>query len=150
LIPAAVLNLLVAILVLPLSYLEHKRSVRPSSILCTYFLFSFMFDIAQARTLYPPRLLNRRRVLIGFGTQAPSLIVESRNKSQFLKLQYEDLPPEATAGIVSRSFLWWLNALFSKGSKSILKFEELYGLDPELEAETVGRKMQRAWEKRCL
>ena len=77
-------------------------------------------------------------------------IVESRNKSQFLKLQYEDLPPEATAGIVSRSFLWWLNALFSKGSKSILKFEELYGLDPELEAETVGRKMQRAWEKRCL
>jgi ATP-binding cassette subfamily C (CFTR/MRP) protein 1 len=150
LIPAAVLNLLVAILVLPLSYLEHKRSVRPSSILCTYFLFSFMFDIAQARTLYLLDYSTADVFSLALVLKLLLFIVESRNKSQFLKLQYEDLPPEATAGIVSRSFLWWLNALFSKGSKSILKFEELYGLDPELEAETVGRKMQRAWEKRCL
>ena len=109
-----------------------------------------MFDLAQARTLYLLGYSTADVFSFALALKLLLFVVETRNKSQFLKPQYEALSPEATAGIVSRSFLWWLNVLFSKGSQSILKFEELYGLDPELEAETVGRKMRRAWEKRCL
>ena len=109
-----------------------------------------MFDLAQGRTLYLLDYSTADVFSFALVLKVLLFIVESRNKSQFLKPQYKDLSPEATAGIVSRSFLSWLNALFSKGSKSILKFEELYELDPELEAETVGRKMRRAWEKRSL
>lgn len=51
-IPSVALNLFAALAFCPLSHFEHTRSVKPSSILTLYLLFSCLFDVARTRTLW--------------------------------------------------------------------------------------------------
>jgi len=145
------LNLSAAILVVPLSLLEHNRSIRPSSVLSIYFLFSATLDLAQARTLY----IRDERAAITWNFIAilllklVTLMAEGRSKKYFLRFEYQLLSPEATSGIINHSFLWWLNDLFRQGTKAILTPEDLYELDPILASEEVGRKLREAWAQRC-
>lgn len=51
-IPAAVFSLVAALVLALLSYYEHKRSIRPSTLLSIYLFFSVLFDTVQARSLW--------------------------------------------------------------------------------------------------
>ncbi|PHH93023.1 hypothetical protein CDD83_2133 [Cordyceps sp. RAO-2017] len=148
--PSAVLNLIVALQLMALSWMEDGRSVRPSSFLCGYLFLTSILDLAQARTLWLRRLdtpiaaVFTASVLV----KAIMLLLESRNKSGYLKPTHTDLPPEATSGIVNRSLLWWLNDLFRRGLHSTLTLDDLYPLDPQLASAALGTRMQRAWAQR--
>jgi ATP-binding cassette subfamily C (CFTR/MRP) protein 1 len=128
------------------------RSVRPSSLLSVYLLFSCLFDAVQVRTLFIshtdkviPSLLS-----LSIALRLVLLTIECRNKRPWLRAQYQTLPPEATAGVVSRSILWWLNPLFLEGMRTLLRPDQLYGLDPELESRKTGQKLESRFEKECL
>jgi len=145
------LNLFSAMLIIPLSLLENNRSIRPSSLLSIFFLSSAVLDSAQARTLYvrdEKAAITWVFIAIIF-LKYVSLVTEGRSKRSFLKAEYRLLSPEATSGIINHSFLWWLNELFKKGTKSILTPEDLYELDPILASEEVGKKLREAWDQRC-
>jgi ATP-binding cassette, subfamily C (CFTR/MRP), member 1 len=143
----AAVNLAAAIAIVPLSYLEHSRSVRPSTVLEVYLLFSSLFELPQVRTLF----------LIDFGSPLSAILIadicckvtllalEGQRKTSYLRSQYQPLSLESLSGIIDRSLLWWLNGVFSA---QYLDFMDQYQLDPALATENVGRKLQNAWNRR--
>lgn len=151
-ISVAILNLVASILIVGLSQFEYSRSVRPSTLLSGYLLLSSVLDCAQLRTLY---LLGQTNPIAhvfsaSWALRLVMLVVESHDKTSCLKPQYQSLPPESKSGIINRSFLWWLNQLFSIGFKGIMSESDLFELDPNLAAENVGGTMREAWEKRSM
>lgn len=147
----AVFNLLASISMVGMSHLEHRRSIRPSTLLCGYLLLSVVLDSAQLRTLY---LLGQIPIDYLFSAswviKMVMLIVESQEKTACLKPEHQSLPPESRSGIINRSFLWWLNQLFSIGSQGIISETDLFELDSKLAADNVGKKMLEAWETRRM
>ena len=77
------------------------------------------------------------------------LVLEVQSKLSYLKPQYQGLSPESTSGIINRSFLWWLNGIFTKGSKGLAAFQGDYNLDANLRAESLGKNAQIAWDTLC-
>ncbi|KAI5240904.1 putative ABC transporter [Aureobasidium subglaciale] len=149
--PAVSLGLVVSLAVAILSIQSHVRSLRPSSLLSVYLLISCLFDAAQVRTLFTsyadrviPSLLSVSIIL-----RLVLLTVECRNKRPWLYSQYRTLPPEATAGVVSRSILWWLNPMFLNGMRTLFSQNQLYNIDPDLESRKIGHELERIFEKQC-
>ncbi|PYH89268.1 multidrug resistance-associated protein [Aspergillus ellipticus CBS 707.79] len=149
-VPSSSINLVVAMEITLLSWMEDARSARPSSLLSVYLLLTLLFDVAQARTLW----LSHSGTLIptlftaSIAAKTSMFLIESLGKQKYLKVQYQNLPPEATSGIVNRSFMWWLNRLFLAGFRSLLTTEDLYVLDKRLESVGIAKKAQQAWEQR--
>ncbi|KAL3958373.1 hypothetical protein ACCO45_006535 [Purpureocillium lilacinum] len=97
--PLAVLNVIVAIQLVVLSWMEDGRSIRPSSMLSSYLAITVVLDIAQARTLWLRRL-NTPIAAVFTATvavKAVMLLLESRKKTRYLKQAHADLPPRRPA-----------------------------------------------------
>ncbi|KAK2853332.1 hypothetical protein FQN49_005174 [Arthroderma sp. PD_2] len=146
------LTLAGSVLFVLLSYAEHLYTVTPSLMLNLFFFFTLFFDIARARTLWL-RDDSDSGQIIAWGFTATValkfviLLLEVAEKKFMLKPEYKDYPPEATAGILNRSFFLWVNALFWEGFSKLLFVEDLYELDKHLFSENVHNRMNAAWEK---
>lgn len=130
-----------------LSYIEHERSVRPSSILNTYLLISLLFDVVQVRTLW---LLQGVQNIAAVFTAAMSLktlllFLEAHDKALYLRRPFSMSPPETTNGIFSQTLFWWINPLLWKGFRSILDVHDLFVLDSELSSEFLHRSLWKRW-----
>jgi hypothetical protein len=96
-----------------LSHIEQSRSVRPSSVLTAYLLFSALLDGPQVRTLYLQHDNGAIAavLLATVGLKLALLLLDSLEKKAYLTLEYQRLSPESLGGILNRSFMWWLNGL---------------------------------------
>ena len=147
-IASAVFSLLSALLIFMLSNYEHTRSVRPSSLICAYLVFTVLFDATQLRTLY---LRDEESAISGvasaaFGVEVILLCLEATSKRSWLRRPYKAYPPEATSGIINRSFFWWLNPLFVSGFRKLLSLEDLYVVDDELCSERLQSRIEASWQ----
>lgn len=146
---SAVLSFLAAVAILLSSPVEHLKSVKPSTLLITYLLFSIILDLAQARTLF---LLGEKVIAALFsaimGTKLLLLWIESWEKRAYLKGSFRFLPPESTSNIISKSIFWWLNPVFVKGYKSFLSPGDLESLPPERDSEPLEKSLQASWDAR--
>ncbi|GES61683.1 ABC transporter [Aspergillus terreus] len=148
-IPAAVLALLVAFVLAVLSYYEHQRSVRPSTLLSIYLFFSVLFDAVQSRSLW---LRNTDAPIAATFTAALAVkliitVPEGQEKQPSLQGQGTKLSPETTSSIYNRTVFWWLNRLFLTGYKGTLRLGDLYPLEPEMASANLGAAIEDAWMK---
>jgi hypothetical protein len=157
---AAIVALISTLALALLSYTEHTRAVRPSTIIGTFLLSTLLFDIAHARTLW-------LRAPLYYSSSAESnisnaiaylavatcvvkgcvvLVLEALEKRRSsLRDRFRAYPPEATASIFNRGFFWWLNPLFRKGYGRELDVDDLFVLDKHLKAEYCFGRFQAAW-----
>lgn len=150
-IPAATLGLANAIIIIGLSYVEDRKSTRPSSLLTVYLLLSILFDATQSRTLWPTHRIPTAAVQsASTGTKLAMLLLEMREKTFYLQAPYRDYPPEATSGIVNLSFVWWINRLFMTGYRKLMGNRDLYDLEPGLASGLAGERLKREWENHGL
>lgn len=124
---AAALVLVSGIALLVLSYAEHTRSVRPSTLIDVYLFFTLIFDCAIVRTSW---VLQGRGIVAKLLTSTIAikfliLVMEGWEKGGILYPQYKTLSPEATSGIYSRSVFWWLNPLMKIGFGWFLTYQDL-------------------------
>ena len=149
-IASTAINLVVALEVPLLSYLEHVRSIKPSSVLTVFLLLSTLLDLPQARTLYLQHDHNAIAALFSaiIGLKLVLLLVEVQNKRSHLRNPYKSLGREPTSGILNRSFFWWINGLFVTGYRGLITFNDLESLDESLASKSLGYRMQRIWESR--
>jgi ATP-binding cassette subfamily C (CFTR/MRP) protein 1 len=148
-VPAAVLSFGASLAVFALSWFEHNRAIRPSTLLNLYLLFSLVFDAVQVRTLY---LRHDDAAILGLFTASISiktvlLLLEVRSKRGYLKAPYNRFSPETTGGIFNHSFFWWLSPVLTTGFKKILTVNDLSTTDPELLSESLQNQMQSSWNK---
>jgi ATP-binding cassette subfamily C (CFTR/MRP) protein 1 len=121
------------------SYIEHRHTVRPSTLLSLFLFCTLLFDIAHTRTLWLRVGDWSSRVIAAVSTaavavKAGTLGLEAVEKRRLLRPEYRGCPPEATSGIYSRSFFLWLNPLFRSGFSRVLDIDDLFVLDKHLEA----------------
>lgn len=154
---AATLGLLDAVALGALSFLEHTRSIRPSSIICLYLLFSVLFDVAQCRTLWllsasgdAPQSTSTTLAAV-FTTmmisKALAFSLEMQDKRAMLLAALQSLGPESTAGVIGRSFFWWLNDMMVRGYRTSLSQMTLYDIDDDLRAEPLLRRARHYQER---
>lgn len=148
-IAAATLAVLDAVALGALSQFEHTRSVRPSSIICLYFIISILFDTVQCRTLWllshseqdgTQRGLLRNLAIVfsaALASKVVSFLLEVQGKRRILLHALRGLGAESTSGIVARGFFWWLNNLLMRGYKSSLSLMTLDDIDDKLRSETL-------------
>ncbi|RDL30478.1 Uncharacterized protein BP5553_10356 [Venustampulla echinocandica] len=146
----AALSVAVSLISVPLSHLEHKRSIRPSSILIVSLLFSTLFDIARTRTLW--NITGNATISIMFsitlGVKVVLLSLEALGKRVLLKPLYKDAPSETTTGIIGQSMFWWLNPLLRRGYKVLISMDDLMTLDDDFVTTPDGKSgLYLQWEK---
>ncbi|MCJ1311373.1 hypothetical protein MMC25_005044 [Agyrium rufum] len=148
-IAAACLTLADALCLTMLSHMEHLRSVRPSAIINIYLLLSLPCDIARARSLWLSGHANAIAAVFSstVSVKAALLVTEAIEKRDILLGPYQTYSPEATSGIYTRSFFWWLNPLFRDGFKRVLTDEDLHPIDEDMSAISLQRRLQGTWIK---
>lgn len=129
-----------------LSYAEHSRSRRPSSLIGAYVFLTLLFDIVQTRTfwLLGPSHYDRtvaRLLTASIALKAIILCLESVSKNRWIHWIASEHSPEESSGIFSLGVFFWLYRLFLRGYKNILAIDQLYPLDPDMRAETLYRKL---------
>lgn len=144
------LSLSAAIVVAPLSYLEHHRSVQPSTLLSSYLSLSIILDLPQVRTKYliPGGLRIAVVLSVALGVKSALLLLEERNKTYCLMEPYQTLPTEATSGFLSRSLFLWMNNLFQRGYRKVMSFEDLGPIDDRLASSTLHQHLKEVWYQR--
>ncbi|KID70390.1 ABC transporter FUM19 [Metarhizium brunneum] len=133
---AGAMSSVAALLLLLLSNIEHMKSQRPSILISLYLSPTTLFDVARTRTW---RLESGGRSYTAILTaktvlQFTVILLEAMPKFHLLRGHetHTDTSPEETSGIFSLAFFYWLNPLVYKGSKKILKSDDLYPLDKRL------------------
>ncbi|KAK0620017.1 hypothetical protein B0T14DRAFT_537621 [Immersiella caudata] len=133
-------NLVVALQIVARTWAEDVRSLRPSSLISTYLLFTLISDAARALTLWLRQPWSPLAATLTSRTAV--------KKRRYLKNEYQDPPPESTSGIINRRFLWWTNRLFREGFKKLLTYQDLYTLDSRLTPAELSRAITKAWARR--
>lgn len=132
-----------------LSFFEHVRSVRTSSLLNVYLFFTVFFDGARSRTfsLNPYHDMISVLFTTRVGVKLFLAIFEARGKDSLLVPGVSQSPPEWTSGVYSRMFFWWQNDLFRRGFSNSLSVDDLFDLDKHLRSDYLQQRIQPAWEK---
>ncbi|OGM42473.1 hypothetical protein ABOM_008319 [Aspergillus bombycis] len=146
-VPAASLRVVDALVMFTLSAVEYRRSIRPSTILNIFLLFSLLFDAVQVRTLW---LMHDQISLsaiasASLATKVILLILEAQNKRNVLRDPYSSLSPESVAGIFTRSCFWWLNSLLWRGFRALLSPSDIFQVDSDLSSMFLKRRFLFYW-----
>lgn len=100
------------------------------AIINAYLLVTLPFDIAHCRTLW--MLGSVKAISVTFsssiGIKCMILITEAVEKRSILLDRYRYISPEATSGIYSRSFFFWLNNLSMRRVSSPMSYYSLWML----------------------
>ncbi|GKU21657.1 unnamed protein product [Fusarium langsethiae] len=146
---SSALELVAAVLMLPVSFLDHGRSHRPSMLINGYLFVTILFDVAQARTLWLSAITRSETAYaIVFTTtvaaKALVIILESRPKTEWVEWETkESHSPEETTGIFGLGVYLWLNSLFLAGYGRNLSINDLYPLDHSLKVESIQSKFRK-------
>lgn len=133
-----------------LSYFEHLRNIRTSSLLNAYLLFTVVFDAARSRSYSLNDNLETISAVFTtrVGIKLFLAIFEAKGKQSLLLPEYASYPAEATSGVYSRALFWWQNSLFKKGFSNTLSVDDLFDLDKHLRSEYLHHLVQSAWARR--
>lgn len=145
---ASILAFVTALILAPLSYLEHSRSIRPSTLLNVYLFLTLVFDAAMLRTLWlmPSFSSSIREIYTAaFAVKCTIVFLEAREKQKY-STDSKDLSPEEFSGIYSRGLFWWLNKLIWAGTKHVLKPMDLYPITKDMAAETRSHQFKEKWD----
>ncbi|EWY89932.1 hypothetical protein FOYG_07576 [Fusarium oxysporum NRRL 32931] len=130
----------------PLLYMEHMRSVRPADLAVIFLLVSLACDAANALQegldtwILPAMQLALKLLLVA---------TESRSKQGLLKSPYDSQAPEQLAGILSRTFFWWINPILVLGNRIMLSGNDLPLIDDRLSSKQLRHRGLKAWDKRA-
>lgn len=139
-------------LTIPVSYLEHGRTRRPSMLLSVYLLLTLLLDTAHARTLWLSITshatdTNARIFTATVAFKVLILLLESKKKTEWLHWNSEKHSPEESSGFFDLGLFTWLTRLFIAGYSSVLSMNNLYSLDESLSSEKMHDQLSACFRK---
>lgn len=147
---ARVMALVASVALCVLSFLEHGRSVAPSTILTVFLVFGVFCDFVQAGLYYVAKNLCHYSPLTAaiFAVKLVVLGLESQNKTSILREPYQNLAPEERAGFFGNAFFWWVNKVISLGYQKVLTAEDMPPLASYMDTMKMREQLQRTWDNR--
>lgn len=155
LVSAATLNAIVSLAMVPLSYLEHCRSPRPSILFNSYLFTTIFFDIVQSRTVWLNAAATDDFIVARLATTAVAFkgiifVLESRNKIKWAAFEPNQNSPEEFTGVIGLGTYLWLKRLLLTGYRQTLSLGDLYSLDSRmksvhLESALASSMLKTAW-----
>ena len=148
---ASSLSLTAALALLPLSYFEHARSLRPSLIASGYLAVSALLDAAALRTLWTAATTASTNTTIrdvytaSFALKIVVLLLEAASKRRFFLDGYRDRSPEESSGLFGQGLLLWLNRVVFYGARHVLKPASLYPITDDMKSERLGNRFWDLW-----
>lgn len=126
-----------------LSFYEHQRALRPSSLLLAYLFVTVLFEVAKSRTYW----LMPDQPTAGMATAncvvtALLFSLEAMNKTSLLLDDSVEMSSEELSGPISKSFFLWLNGLFHTGYKRSLASADLTPIDGLLYSESISDRFK--------
>src|SRR5690349_5733677 len=106
----AVISAMAALTLVPLSRLEHRRSVSPSDLILGYLLITSLFEatwLAAPSTRTNDAALLRLLISVQVGVKTLLLIFECLGKDKILLEKYQQLPPTVKSSVLGKTFFWW-------------------------------------------
>ncbi|OAA75466.1 ABC transporter, transmembrane region, type 1 [Akanthomyces lecanii RCEF 1005] len=145
-------TLVTSLFFLYLSYLEHTRSVRPSTLLTLYLGLSTLLDLARVRTLFYLQSADDLAAvfLAGFCVKVVIFALELYEKRRLLRPKWQDSAPEATSSTYARALFIWLNSLMMKGFRASLTVDTLTPIDNDLLKASEPSSLLDRWNKARL
>ncbi|KAI4745287.1 multidrug resistance-like protein [Aureobasidium sp. EXF-12298] len=128
--------------------MEHSRSLRPSMLLNSYLFATVVLDAATLRTLWLiPHFSSRIRAIftVAFAVKAVVLVLEGWGKRAYYNAE-RDMSPEDFSGIFGQALLSWLNRLVWRGSRHLLKPEDLYPVSDDVASATLATRFSQEWD----
>lgn len=171
---ADILSVIATIAALLLSFLDHTRRLRPSTLLGLYLSVLVVLGTARTRTFWIllPHSNDGRSVpavaAVVYALTGTALLLESIQKkadaaagpaSIQVENSYEGandggpsvngraLAPEQRSGIWARTSFVWLAATFRVGYNRIITLDDLPPLDTGLESQLVGKTLADTWAR---
>lgn len=133
-----------------LSYLEHHRCFRPSTIIVLYLLLLSMSDLTRTCALWVlygvtrPSAFMIVSTVLGFAL----VVLESWGKSRHIPDNHEGRDrPEKFSGIVNRAVYFWLSGLLHIGARGRIEFDQLFALDEEMTSARLHEAFEREYPK---
>ncbi|KAH6996315.1 P-loop containing nucleoside triphosphate hydrolase protein [Ilyonectria sp. MPI-CAGE-AT-0026] len=135
-----------------LSYAEHVKSPRPSSLLNAFLLVSLLLDAALLRTLWllPSSIMSASIPAVftaACSLKAALLVLEAWDKSSYLVAGAGPYAPEVTAGLYARAVFAWVTPLLQTGFRRLLKPADLFSLDEDMGAAGLVGSFWWHWTK---
>lgn len=133
-----------------LSPMEHKRSIQPSTPIILFLVGNLTCAVPRWILLLHDNVINRSFTNVAFDTlvNLTLLVVESHSKKGILLAPYTVRSPEDTAGVLSRTFFWWINPILVEGYWNILRVSNLPSLDSKLLSVTLREAALLNWGSR--
>jgi ATP-binding cassette, subfamily C (CFTR/MRP), member 1 len=148
-IAATALSLVSALILAPLSFTEHVKSLHPSELISAYLAVTVLLDAVQVRSLWMADVESSiAGVFTGtFATKAVLLLVESYHKTQWFKQASDQKSsPADRAGVFSRGLFLWIDSLIWKGFRHELKLDDLFPLPGGFVSESLESRLLENWE----
>ncbi|KAK1986922.1 P-loop containing nucleoside triphosphate hydrolase protein [Colletotrichum cereale] len=134
----------------PLLFLEHGRSIKPSDLATFYLLSSSFCDAARLGVI-----LQHDGISFSFCLFVANaclklllLVIECHGKQAILRTPQEQCSPEELAGILNRTFFWWINSILWKGYRNVLIGGNLPPIDSKLSSRVLREQALQAWDLR--
>lgn len=145
---ADVLTTAAALISLPLSFITHRRSIRPSTLLGFYFACISLLGASRLRTIWAlePDSPLAAVFTTWFSLNIVILVLESfadkgvgSHVSQSLKSQ------EVYANVWNRTAFTWLAGTFRSGYTKIISAQDLPHFDNKLHCQTLAEQLESRW-----
>jgi hypothetical protein len=144
----ATLSLIVAVFMVVLLHLEHRRAVRPSFLASAYLFITVLLDTARVRTawLLPHGIAYPACLTASLVTKLLLLVLANIEKRKWLLPAEKNQSIESTSGLFSRGLFAWLNELLRKGHTLLLTGDTLPNIHEKLSSSDLSDQFSKSWE----
>ncbi|KZF23306.1 multidrug resistance-associated protein [Xylona heveae TC161] len=143
----AILDLLVALVIVVLVDLEHVRSIRPSFLVSAYLFVTLLLDLARVRTgwLLPDSRAYSACLTTSLAIKLLLLILGNVEKRSWLLPSEKAKSGESTSGPFSRGLFAWLNGLLLEGYTVLLTGDALPPIHEKISSSDLSSRFADAW-----
>jgi ATP-binding cassette subfamily C (CFTR/MRP) protein 1 len=151
---SAITSFIACIGLCPLLILGHTRSIRPSDLVVIYVLSTLACDSAELGITVYENAASRISLpvvlpaMMNICVKLVLLVAESRGKESILRQPRLKWSPEQLAGILNRTFFWWINSILAQGRRDILTEDNLPPIDHKLSSRLLRHRALLAWDQR--
>lgn len=126
-----------------LSYIDHRHSLRPSTLLSLYLSVLAILDIARVRTLWLIGTAHGEAaaMTVTLILTVAALLFESAEKRSSVPQEKRLGAPEEYSGFWARTAFVWLVATFRAGYSKVIVQDDLPILDTRLQSNVLREKL---------